>query len=135
MKVFLDTPILIDMLKGHPAAVERMEQLRQSGAVMHTSTINLYEILRGIHGLPSGQERHLQAFELLASRIRVLDIDAETARKGAQIHSSLRGLGKPINENDYLIAASACANGIEVMVSQNKKHFENIKEIKQVLTY
>ncbi len=123
------------MLKGYPAAIECTESLRKQGAVFYTSTINLYEVICGIKNLPRDSERHSEALQLLTSRVHVLNFDSEAAMKGADIKHQLRVLGKPIGGIDYLIAASACSNGIDMMVSQNKKHFENIKEIKQVLTY
>ncbi len=134
MRVFLDTTALIDMLDGEKGALDKIEELRRE-SVLFTSSINLYETLRGIMDLHSGHEKHLKALEAVTANIAVLDIDAEVARKAAGIYKELRGRGKPINEPDYLIAGACTANGIEIIMTRNRRHFENIRGIKTIIGY
>lgn len=125
LKALLDTTVLIDLLKGEKSAINTVEKIRGE-AVLYTSTINLYEILRGIHVLEKDRGKHLRALHTLSSNINVLDIDYESSERAARIYTELRKKGVEIDEPDYLIAGAALANGVSTIVSRNEKHFREI---------
>lgn len=134
LKVLLDTAALIDLLKGEKNAMAKAEELKKEAA-LYTTTINIYEILRGINLLPpKSKERHVQALRVLVSNLNLLDIDADAAGAAASVYADLRKKGTEIDPPDYLIAGACLANGIGLILTRNEKHFGRISGLK-ALTY
>jgi len=132
MKTFLDTSALIDLLENEPSARNEIDRLGNE-ATFHTSAINLFELLRGLSGIEA--ERKKGALNALLANIEIIDIDSEIATEAARIYAELKAKGKPVNEADYIIAASCATNGIRLIVTQNKKHFQNMHCFDKVITY
>ncbi|MCL0078284.1 type II toxin-antitoxin system VapC family toxin, partial [Dehalococcoidia bacterium] len=61
--------------------------------------------------------------------VQVISFDMECAKIFGTIKSKLRSIGKPTGEVDALLAATAIANKA-VLITANKKHFENIEGLK-----
>ena len=134
MKILLDSTVLIDLLRANSEAQSRVIQLRNEGAIFYTSTTNLYEVWCGLMNASKSPSNPGAALTALRSELEVLVLDEEAARRAALIHGHLRSIGKPVDGLDYLVAGTVVSNGVEAVLTRNKKHFENIKEI-QVLTY
>jgi tRNA(fMet)-specific endonuclease VapC len=133
LKALLDSTVLIDLLKGEKTAIDTIEKLRKN-ATLYTTTVNIYEVLRGIHVFHKDKEKHLQAFRVLTSNIYILGLDLESSEKAALIYAELRTKGLEIDASDYLIAGIALTNGISTVVTRNEKHFNEIKEL-NVISY
>ncbi len=131
VNVLLDTTVLIDVLKGDTAAVGKVEELREN-SVVYTSSVNIYEILRGIKLLPSNQERHLAALRLLISNVHLLEFDLKAAEEASNIYATLRKKGIAIDHPDYLIAGVSLANGVNTIITRNEKHFKKVPGMKVV---
>ena len=130
MKVLLDTSVLIDILKGQPGAIEKLEELRQE-STLYTSTINIYEILRGIETLPQkDRSKPINSLNSLVSNIYVLNFDLESAEAAAAIFADLRRNGTPIDEEDCLIAGVCVSNGIPSILTNDEKHFSRVKQLR-----
>ncbi len=56
MWVLLDTPVLIDYLRGR-SAVQRVKSLYDAGDVACTSVLNVEEIVRGVRAAPRSPRR------------------------------------------------------------------------------
>ncbi len=134
MKVLLDTTVLIDILKGNEKAIVTVDKIRRE-AVLYTTTINIYEYLRGILLLPKNKEKHILALNVLISNLDVLEIDQEVAKKAAMVYADMRKIGATLDEPDYLIAGACLTNDIDTIITRNEKHFENIRGLRQVITY
>ena len=130
----LDTTILIDLMAGSEGAIRKVEELRKKSPI-YTTTLNIYEILRGMMMTETGRKKRLEALEVLAASINVLDFDAESAREAAGIYAELRRIGRPISEPDYMIGGTCIANGVEVIVTKNIRHFENASPSLKIETY
>lgn len=117
----LDTIVLIDILNGDKRAETKLNQMK-SNAFFYTTTINIYEVLRGIHTLKKEKGKHLLALKLLTNNLTVLDIDLAASEEAAMIYSSLRSKGIEIDEADYLIAGACMSNGIRSLMTRNEKH-------------
>lgn len=59
----------------------------------------------------------------------ILDINTEIAKLTGKINGQLMKQGKKLNIVDVLISASSIKNGINMVITNNKKHFENIDQI------
>ncbi len=134
VKTLLDTTVLIDILKGDKNAIGRVEEIRKI-APIYTTTVNIYEILRGIQLLEKNKERHFQALKLLIHNINVIEITLEVAESAAIIYAQLRKNGVIIDEQDYLIAGACLSNGITSIVTKNSKHFKDIKGLERIIDY
>ena len=59
----------------------------------------------------------------------LLDFESRAARKASDVQKELKAEGKVIEIRDLFIASIAIANNC-TLATLNKKHFENIKELK-----
>ncbi len=135
MKILLDSTVLIDLLRANVEVQSRILQLRNDGAIFFTSAINMYEVRCGLSNAKKTPGNPAAALAAIRSELDVLPFDEEAAQCAAQIHIHLRSIGKPVDGLDYLVAGTAVSNGIDAVLTRNKKHFESIKGFKQVLTY
>ena len=133
MNVFLDTSTLIDMLDGSAPAIKAVGRLAEEGG-LYTSTINIYEMQKGVMGR-RGEKEQLHAIEEITANLNVLPFDSRAAEAAAKAYSALRAKGKPVSEVDYLIAGVCISNGITAIVTNNKRHFEGMPGIGKVVTY
>jgi len=132
LKVLFDTSVLIDILKGKKEAVSKVEELKEKSE-FYTSSINVYEILRGIMVIKSksDQKIHMAAMDTLLTSIHILDFDIAASEKSSIIYSELRQKGIKIDEDDYLIAGICISNGIDMLITRDR-HFESVTQLKSV---
>lgn len=97
--IVLDTTVLIDALRGRPAA-ERIRQLL-SQEVLLTTAINVEEITRGLRGRESASAASLFA------GLRVLPIRLEEAELAGRWRREFSSRGVTLHQADCLIAAAA----------------------------
>jgi tRNA(fMet)-specific endonuclease VapC len=128
MKV-LDTSFLIDLLRGKPET----KKIAESGIILLTTQINMYEILVGLFHKGMSNTRFQKAQELFET-IRVLSLDDNGIIKSARISGELMKKGQIIEDCDCLTAGIALSKGFPTIITKNVKHFERIKNIK-VETY
>lgn len=114
--VLLDTTVLIDVLRGRPAASQRLRALRRQSGVPYTTAINVEEIHRGLR--PEWRRAAAQLFDGL----RILEIgrrDGELAGRWRRDHATT---GVTLAQADCLIAAAAVAIAAP-LATGNPKHF------------
>jgi tRNA(fMet)-specific endonuclease VapC len=80
--------------------------------------------LRGKHRRKN--ETELQVF-LSSPRVRVVDVDSETADRYAAILHALRVAGTPIPMNDVWIAASAMQYGLRILTTD--RHYQKVSQV------
>ncbi len=131
--ILLGTTILIDILKGNPKATSLVEKLSESDS-LYTSTINIYEIMKGIYTIKGGRKKYLNAVGTLEANLRVLQLSKIASEEAAKIYATLEEGGQLIGEADCLIAGVCRANKIGKIATRNSKHFKKIKGL-QVLGY
>jgi len=74
-------------------------------------------------------KENLEKLHRFVDIVQVVSFDIECAKIFGTIKSKLRKLGKTTGEMDALIAATAMAHKA-VLVTGNRKHFENIEGLK-----
>ena len=126
MKV-LDTTFLIDLIRG------RSETRSILGKDLLTTQINMYEVLTGLFFKSISSRQFPKILEMFEN-IRVLPLDDNAITQAARITADLMKSGTVIEDCDCLIAGIALSNGIDTIVTKNRKHFARIKGIK-VQTY
>jgi tRNA(fMet)-specific endonuclease VapC len=123
----LDTNILTAFLKGHPQVVAQMEQHLDEVGRPSISIITYYELLRGLKEL--GSPRRLADFEDLIRNLHVRLLTRRVIGTAADLYVGLRQSGEPLEDADILIAATALAHSL-VLVMDNEQHFLRVPELK-----
>jgi predicted nucleic acid-binding protein len=120
IKLLIDTDIIIDALKGIKPA---KELLRNKEIDLYCSIQTKKELLSKV-GLTDSERKRIK---LLFEELKVLKIDEAIIQK---YHMLIAQYGeRPGVLADYVIAAAAWAKNLPLL-TRNKKHFEQIKEIK-----
>lgn len=116
MAVCLDTPFLVDLLSGDPAALRFAESLDEPVAA---SALSFYELLFGAAG-----RRRIRRVEALAEDYAMLPADYDVCAMAAAIQSRLEDHGTLIPVLDAVIAATAVVAGIPLVTSD--AHFRRV---------
>jgi tRNA(fMet)-specific endonuclease VapC len=111
-------------MEGHAA----LQAPVQRAAGVHLNAVVIGELLAGFKkGSRTRQnEERLRRF-VAASRVRVMDVDEETAVRYAVIKDHLRREGTPIPTNDVWIAATAFQHGLRLQTLD--AHFLRVPQI------
>lgn len=123
-RLLLDTSAYSAFMRGHA----EVKQAIQEADEICISSVILGELLAGFM---RGQrrktnEREFKTF-LGSPRVRVLDVNEETAERYAVILNSLWGAGTPIPTNDIWIAASAMQHGLHLVTTDS--HYHKVNQI------
>ncbi|MFH2219894.1 MAG: type II toxin-antitoxin system VapC family toxin [Pseudomonadota bacterium] len=108
-RLLIDTNIYSHALRGTSDVVEALRNVND----IAVSAISIGELLSGFKGgIREKQNRKELAQFLDAPRVRVLNIDDETAEFYASALNSLKESGRPIPTNDLWIGAVALQHGL-----------------------
>ena len=119
----LDSSVVIPYRAGEEEIVKAVTESDE----LFVSSIVLGELMVG--AIKSARpESNLAWIESFAARIRVLDVDFETARVYADVRNALRVAGRPIPENDLWIAATAIRHDLHL--AARDAHFESVTDLK-----
>jgi predicted nucleic acid-binding protein len=112
----VDTTVMVDHLRGKPAATQLLESLITSGTTVVASELSRFELLAGVRPAEIGQ---LEAFFGVIGWVPVTEQVARRAGDYARIYlGSHSGIGAA----DYLIAATADTLAADLLTT-NIKHF------------
>jgi len=117
--VCLDTTFLIDLADGDPKAIALWNVLRDKGATIATTFLNVGEIEVGLlHQKSTEAER--RAFGEFLSEIAILWPSYQTVHTYAGMVASALRRGKRPSIVDAWIAATAQSNGHPVIVTRDR---------------
>ncbi|MBE9013497.1 type II toxin-antitoxin system VapC family toxin [Pseudanabaenaceae cyanobacterium LEGE 13415] len=120
----LDTNIITAILKQNQKAMRQIRRARQSSSRLCMSCITYYEVKRGL--LYLNATRQLSDFEELYSTLEILLIeDLELIETASRIHANLRRRGRPIQDADILIAATAMIHSLTLI--SNDADLQNVE--------
>ncbi len=114
----IDTSALIDYLTDGPMAdaVERL--IIDADAAV--SAITVFELLAGVRNA-----EHLQKRREVLSLMEVIPFSADIARRAAELFTSMREIGKTVDNEDLIIGATGLCLGMKVL-TVNTRHFQVI---------
>ena len=122
MTVLVDTSVLIDYLRGHPAAGALLENERVAG-VLHASEISRLEVLAGMRTAEEAQTRSL------LSTLRWHSVDGEVAEKAGQLGRAWLPSHGGIDGSDLAIAATALLLDARLLTT-NVRHFPMFSDLR-----
>ncbi len=129
--IFVDSDCIIDFLRGDEDAIKIIA--KYLGEVV-SSELNSFEVFFGIFNKENMPKNELISAERFFENIKIFGFDSQCGKIAAGILSDLKRKGVEINQNDCLIASVMIKNGIDKIITRNKKHFERVKGLK-ILSY
>lgn len=127
-----DTTFIVDLLRGDPDALTRLEQLEARNVPEKLSAITALELYEGLVQLQT-QEAEKQAIRDVLRSKAVVPMHHEIARQAGVLSGELRAKGAQIDREDCIIAATAL-QADEPVLTRNVNHFNRIPEL-DVRTY
>ena len=122
----LDTDLLVAILRGAGEAQESLRRLDQEGG-NSTTSINAFEVFYGAYRSERRVKNEESARRLL-SRLEVLPLTLESARKAGEIAADLASKGQTIDFRDAMVGGIAVSSGLR-LVTRNKKDFSRIPDL------
>ncbi|WP_026098760.1 type II toxin-antitoxin system VapC family toxin [Kamptonema formosum] len=117
MGYLLDTNIISAQLKKNEIIREKLRRVELQGEEVFISCVSYYEVKRGL--LSAGATRQMSEFDRFCRRVTLLFLDdLEIIERACEIHADLKRRGRPIQDADILIAATAITRGL-VLVSND----------------
>lgn len=127
MDYLLDTCVIIDLIRGDANTIEAMKSKSPDQA--RISTITEFELRYGMEQATKPKSKSKSIVEAILSEINIVDFGSREAAKAAEIRNHLRALGTPIGPYDFLIAATALANDL-ILVTSNENEFAKVQDLK-----
>ena len=127
----IDTTALIDLYKEDDNLIKLLSSLTEP---ICTTVINSLEINFGLNPKRKDYEIEKEFYLRLINNLIVLDFNKECIDESSSIFFELSSKGILIGKFDCMIAGTLLSNGVDTVITKNKKHFERIKRLK-VLSY
>lgn len=124
----LDSDVIIAHFRGDVSIKEHLNHLPIEE--LFITPITLCELYRGAF-LSGNLEKNRLLAEKLLERVGILDFDVPACEIFGRTYKMLKQSGKLTQDSD-LMTASICISNNVTLITRNKKHFENIKNLKLV---
>lgn len=125
-KFTFDTNIFSYYIKGNDKIKNLLEAEILSKNEFIINPITYYEIKRGL--IVNDSMKKSVKFNELCNIFGILELSNNVLDDAAYIYADLRKKGKIIEDADILIAATCRVNNL-VLITNNTKHFANIKNL------
>jgi predicted nucleic acid-binding protein len=125
--VFVDTSIIVDVDRGKEDVIELCKRLTSTNSAF-ISTVSVSEILTGSY-LRKDYKAAVKKAEKVLSQFRWISLNGETAKIIAELNAYLISKGQPIEYQDVAIAASFLLERCDVLLTENKEHFERLPNL------
>lgn len=126
MKYLLDTCVISDFVKGHPATLDKIKSTPPSKFA--TTSISLMEIYYGLDRNPKIAKKIEPIIKDFINSIHVFQFDSDTATYAAKARSYLHQNGTPIGAYDILIGGTALQHQL-TLITSNEKEFQRIPKL------
>ena len=126
--MFVDTSIIVDVDRGKQDVIELCRQLTSTNRAF-ISTVSVSEILTGSYLRKDYKVAEKKAEKVL-SQFQLISLTGEVAKLVAQLNAYLISKGQPIEYQDIAIAASFLVEGCDILLTENKDHFERLPNLK-----
>ena len=120
--ILVDSDVLIEHLRGKEPARDWLSQARQASGPLAISVVSLTEIAGGMR-----QPEQREVMRLLGSMQR-FEVTEQVAWRAAALMQEYRRSHPGIGLGDYLIAATALTEGLE-LATLNVRHYPMFPEL------
>ncbi len=127
----IDTTVVIDLFKGVPEVKQKILELNLP---LCATMFTYLELMFGLDFEVANHKKEAEYYDKFFETVYLFDLDKDSCKKASEISSLLKKKGQTIGEFDCTIAAILLKNGVNTILTRNKKHFENITQMK-VITY
>jgi predicted nucleic acid-binding protein len=127
-KIFVDTSIIVDVDRGKQEVIDLCKRLTSTNNAF-ISTVTVSEILTGSY-LRKDYKTAVRKAEKVLSQFRWVPLNGETAKLVAELNAYLISKGQPIEYQDVAIAASFLLECCDVLLTENKEHFDRLPNVK-----
>ncbi len=127
--ICVDSDCIIDFLRGKDYAIKIIGEYKDE---LITTEVNLFEVWLGIYSKNQISQKEVDNAKNLFDSLTIFSFKSGEGESAAKILSNLMKTGDIINYNDCFIAAIIKKNGVNSIITRNKKHFSKIKDIKVV---
>jgi predicted nucleic acid-binding protein len=124
--VFLDSDVLINFLRKDLTTVRALGRMRSAGKELSITSINSFDLLKGIPKSSSMDASKVIAF---LNNFSIHDFTFASSKKAAEIFVYLKSQGEIIELPDIMIASIVLANN-ETLITENTNHFKRIQGLK-----
>ena len=128
LSVFIDTSIIVDVDRGKEDVIELCKRLTSTNSAF-INTVSVSEILTGSY-LRKDYKAAVKKAERVLSQFQWVTLNGEIAKLIAQLNAYLISKGQPIEYQDVAIAASFLLECCDVLLTENKDHFERLPNLK-----
>lgn len=133
--IFLDTSSAIEILNGNQSLENLIKQF--DNELFAITTPSIFELYHGIYKLKYlkqkiSKQKYVELcndLEGFINQLRVFSLNEIPANFAAKLHLQLKAKGQEIDVFDCLIAAIIITNNYKIIFTDNKKHFERIKQL------
>jgi tRNA(fMet)-specific endonuclease VapC len=122
----IDSNILSFYLRQNQQIINKVQKSLLEGHEVIISPIAYYEVKRGLLAIKA--EKRFNAFISLCQTLGIGQFDNSLLDSAAEIYCELRNKKQTIEDADILTAAF-CKSHNFILVTHNKKHFENILDL------
>ena len=126
--VLVDTSIIVDVDRGKEDVIEFCKRLTSTNSAL-ISTVSVSEILTGSY-LRKDYSAAVKKAEKVLSQFRLVSLSGDVAKVVAQLNAYLISKGQPIEYQDVVIAASFLVECCDMLLTENKDHFERFPNLK-----
>jgi predicted nucleic acid-binding protein len=126
--VLVDTSVIVDVDRGREDVIELCRRLTSTNSAF-ISTVSVSEILTGSY-LRRDYKAAVKKAEKVLGQFRWVPLDGETAKLIAELNAYLISKGQPIEYQDVSIAASFLLTHCDVLLTENKEHFDRLPNLK-----
>lgn len=123
----LDSSFLIDLIHNSPVAVDILARLEQTEKNLYVAAPSIMELWAGVLKGRKAEQKKAKLEEFLAS-LNVLPLNAESAKRAAEIEAELSLKGIMIEIEDIMIAGIASSNG-ETVVTKDA-HYTRVSGLR-----
>jgi tRNA(fMet)-specific endonuclease VapC len=127
----IDSNSIIDIFRDNPDLKLLFEKLDDE---LCSTIINYQEIIFGINLKNEKDYEEEKYYDKLFDSMILYNLDIKSCKKAREILFELKKSGKTIGEFDCMIAGIFLANGVNKIITRNKKHFESIPGF-EVISY
>ena len=122
----LDSNIVIENFSGNKQIESRLREIANHDVFI--TPVTLCELYKGAF-LSNDLEKKVIMINNFLKAVNLLDFDTYSCELYGKIYSDLKKAGRLTQDFDLMIAAICKANN-KILITRNKKHFENITELK-----